>query len=107
MAIIATVAIVLPNLSLLFQPNLIRYFSLSRIDKQLKQVEEKNNVRRRWKVDQPTVNEFVEAVEAEERREVTEKLRAVAFDRWFLLSLKRKYSSKCMPYLIGLFVNYM
>lgn len=63
-------------------------------------MEEKNNVRRRWKIDQPTVFEFVEAVEEEERREVIEKLRAVAFDRWFLLSLKRKYSSKCMPYLI-------
>lgn len=66
---------------------------LRRIDKQLKQVEEKNNVRRRWKIDQPTVYEFVEAVEDEERREVIEKLRAVAFDRWFLLSLKRKYST--------------
>ncbi len=51
----------------------------------------------RWKLNQETTKAIVRSVKNKEREEVISKLRTMAFDRWFLPSLKKKHLSKSIP----------
>eukprot|EP00794_Sanderia_malayensis_P012458 gene12458-13746_t len=63
------------------------------IEDQLKVIENANGINRRWKLTDPCARYSVGVVEKQIRDDVIMKLRSLAFDRWFLLSLKQKYST--------------
>lgn len=65
----------------------------ARIEDQLKVIEKANGINRRWKLTDPCARHSVGVVEKQIRDDVIMKLRSLAFDRWFLLSLKQKYST--------------
>lgn len=59
----------------------------------MKVIERAKNIDHRWKITDPGAKQSIAIVEKQQRAEVIMKLRSLAFDRWFLLSLKQKYSS--------------
>ena len=56
-------------------------------------IEKKNNVEKRWSIRKNARKDLVSQAMNERRAELISQLRALAFERWFLLTLKRKYCS--------------
>ncbi|XP_065063363.1 uncharacterized protein LOC135689928 isoform X2 [Rhopilema esculentum] len=64
---------------------------LKSVEKRLVAIEKKNNVEKRWSIRKNARKDLVSQAMNERRAELISKLRALAFERWFLLTLKRKY----------------
>ena len=69
--------------------SILSYFSS---EKDLKEFEKVYKIKRRWDLSAGGVREMVCEVIDAERMELVKSLRIMAFERSFLLSLKRKYA---------------
>ena len=72
-----------------YSMTILSYFSS---EKDLKEFEKLYNIKRRWDLSADGVKELVCEVIDTERIELVRSLRIMAFERSFLLSLKRKYA---------------
>lgn len=67
-------------------------FSFYSAEKDLKSFEKKHNVLQRWDLASKTAKDLLQEVIEEERQELVRNLRVLAYERLFLIDLKRKYA---------------